>query len=204
MTHEPLTAAARALEARALAVTHDAEKQPAHDRPLWTMAAAAYSDAAAIVRTAAAELERTRAAAELADVAAEPPPGPVSELDAELRSSHLAELERDRRAEKAAAHELEDAGRYSEAAKHYERADELADELAAWAPVPRWRVTLRGDYGTFQLERTIELAAPAAEDAAEDAWPQTGIATTLEADGWTVSPVRGESWTVTPERIHQP
>ena len=52
----------------------------------------------------------------------------------------------------------------------------------------KYRVT--GNYGTFQVSRVVEA------DSCDGAFAQTGIATTLEAAGWTVDGPEGESWVI--------
>lgn len=54
--------------------------------------------------------------------------------------------------------------------------------------MPRYR--LRGNYGTFEVEKEVEAAD---EDAA---FEQTGIAADLRAAGWTVGPIDGEIWSI--------
>lgn len=52
---------------------------------------------------------------------------------------------------------------------------------------------LKGDYGTFNLERVVEVAN------AEDAWAETGVYTTLEAAGWKVVDMEDAEWIIIDE-----
>lgn len=52
------------------------------------------------------------------------------------------------------------------------------------------RFRLTGNYGTFEITRVVEA------DDEDDAYCETGITSTLEAAGWTVSAVDGEDWEV--------
>ncbi|MFM1966832.1 MAG: hypothetical protein RL134_2557 [Actinomycetota bacterium] len=52
------------------------------------------------------------------------------------------------------------------------------------------RYRLTGDYGTFSIRRVVEVSD------IEDAWAETGICTTLVADGWEIVEwPDGEEWT---------
>lgn len=55
--------------------------------------------------------------------------------------------------------------------------------------MPTYRLT--GDYGTFEIEREVEV------ESAKEAYAMTGICQTLEDEGWTiVTWPDGESWMI--------
>jgi len=58
--------------------------------------------------------------------------------------------------------------------------------------VTQW--LLEGSYGTFEIKRVVEA------DTRQQAYEQTGIKTTLEDAGWTVSDIDGEDWSITKVR----